>query len=385
MSKRDASHQQKMSRNDRFAQMSHQEKIIEQKKKEILAKLEAKKNDAEITESSIQNDPKTSCQEDKNTLNVFSNDGSFLSTFKSMREKKTDTKMKFKSKDHSDDRGNKFSKWGQKQATSPKDRSKLRISRFSDKTNFEQQKITINTSFNNPTNQQNFDYSSISHEVQEISVPTQTVTNQPLLKNEVIDSAESNYSNSHLSQTIPQNELQVLVSQPVLISMPPSQLPPHNLTVSSTDSINLQPVTIDNLAIVSNQIPVGSQNNLSTVACIPTVELASIPPPNPIQVQNIPQPDPLNALNIPQPAPLQVQNIPTPATLQLNEIPNPQPLDLMAIPTPGEKKLSDAEFLKNIPPPNKSVPPPNIGESSMNIAPPHHRTVCRLSICNYQI
>lgn len=34
--------QQKISRNDRFAQMSQQEKIIEQKKKEILAKLETK-------------------------------------------------------------------------------------------------------------------------------------------------------------------------------------------------------------------------------------------------------------------------------------------------------------------------------------------------------
>lgn len=34
--------QPKITRNDRFAQMSHQEKIIEQKKKEIQLKLEAK-------------------------------------------------------------------------------------------------------------------------------------------------------------------------------------------------------------------------------------------------------------------------------------------------------------------------------------------------------
>lgn len=42
MAKKVDSFQQKISRNDRFAQMSQQEKIIEQKKKEILAKLEAK-------------------------------------------------------------------------------------------------------------------------------------------------------------------------------------------------------------------------------------------------------------------------------------------------------------------------------------------------------
>lgn len=34
--------QPKITRNNRFAQMSHQEKVIEQKKREIQAKLEAK-------------------------------------------------------------------------------------------------------------------------------------------------------------------------------------------------------------------------------------------------------------------------------------------------------------------------------------------------------
>lgn len=34
--------QMKITRNDRFAQMSHQEKLIEQKKREIQAKLEQK-------------------------------------------------------------------------------------------------------------------------------------------------------------------------------------------------------------------------------------------------------------------------------------------------------------------------------------------------------
>lgn len=53
MAKKADTFQQKISRNDRFAQMSQQEKIIEQKKKEILAKLEAKEvaSKAELAKS----------------------------------------------------------------------------------------------------------------------------------------------------------------------------------------------------------------------------------------------------------------------------------------------------------------------------------------------
>ncbi|KAK9884466.1 hypothetical protein WA026_007309 [Henosepilachna vigintioctopunctata] len=367
MSKKEASHQQKMSRNDRFAQMSHQEKIIEQKKREILAKLEAKKE----SEISGQDDKsKSSSQEDKNNLNIFNNDGSFLSTFKHMKEKRMDSKLKsFKSKDYGEDRGSKLSKWGQKQHDSNKDRSKQRVSRFSDKnSSFEQQKITINTSFNNSINQQNFDYNS---QPQEVSIAALGIDGPFQFKNDNGTHSEAQFplSPQH-APPVQQNEVQVIVSQPLLISMPSSQLPTHNLIMSTSNSINLQPVTIENLSVISNQIPLVPQNNNSAVSCVPTVELGSIPAPNPIQVQNIPQPDPINTLNIPQPAPLQVQNIPTPTSLQLNKIPNPKPMDLMAIPTPGEKNMSDAEYLKSVPPPNKLVPPPNLGEPPMIIPPP---------------
>lgn len=43
------SFQMKITRNDRFAQMSHQEKLIEQKKKEIQAKLEQKQKSVATT------------------------------------------------------------------------------------------------------------------------------------------------------------------------------------------------------------------------------------------------------------------------------------------------------------------------------------------------
>lgn len=61
MSKKVDTFQQKMSRNDRFAQMSQQEKIIDQKRKEILAKIEAKElaSKAELAKSK-SNIPKIS-------------------------------------------------------------------------------------------------------------------------------------------------------------------------------------------------------------------------------------------------------------------------------------------------------------------------------------
>lgn len=46
------SFQVKITRNDRFAQMSHQEKVIEQKKKEIQAKLEQKAKGAQAANDS---------------------------------------------------------------------------------------------------------------------------------------------------------------------------------------------------------------------------------------------------------------------------------------------------------------------------------------------
>lgn len=116
------------------------------------------------------------------------------------------------------------------------------------------------------------------------------------------------------------------------------------------------------------------------------MELTSIPAPNPIPVHTIPQPEPINTLTIPPPAPLQLQNIPSPSPIRLNEIPNPKPIDLLNIPAPGEepklnKSITDPDFIKNVPPPNKSVPPPSLGTVTVNtelpnisIPPPHTNT-----------
>lgn len=205
------------------------------------------------------------------------------------------------------------------------------------------------------------------------------MTGQPLLKN-MLPAPTITYPKI-IQQT---SSEAVITAPPVLIDVPPPQIvqaPQINSTLVLTEaqqpqqsvlvSTPLQPIiTTVNLAppLMTANVNVNPQNALSVAPCLPTVELASIPPPNPIQVQNIPQPEPINALNIPQPAPIQVQNIPTPNSIQLNEIPNPKPLDLLAIPTPNEdQSLSDADFIKNIPPHNKSVPPPQLQETTVSL------------------
>lgn len=257
---------------------------------------------------------------------------------------------------------------------SPKDRlNKSRMSRFSEKLPSYEHKISINTSYSNLISQSNFDMQ------QQVSLDVQSFTGQP--QQGVVYSTPSHTTAS------------VIVAPPILLNVPPPQVlqtqipssmvaaPPPSLPVTnvliSTPNVvaAIQPSNVLSSENVQ-QAAAGSVPVQNTVTlpppCIASVELSSIPPPNPIQVHNIPQPEPINTLTIPPPAPIQVQNIPPPSPIQLNEIPNPKPLDLMNIPTPNEniccdKSISDHDFIKSVPPPNKSVPPPNICENTVNV------------------
>lgn len=220
---------------------------------------------------------------------------------------------------------------------------------------------------------QNFDVQS---SIQAIAVAPHEVTGQPLLKN-MLPSQTMTYP--EIVQQPTKTVQTVITAPPVLLDVPPPQIVQGQisntlvLTPASTQNVlvstPLQPIlTTVNLTPTLVTTNVNAQTNIQPVPhpCLPTMELATIPPPNPIQIQNIPPPEPLNTLNIPQPAPIQVQNIPTPNQIQLTEIPNPKPIDLLAIPTPNEG-ISDPDFLKNIPPPNKAVPPPQIQENSLSL------------------
>lgn len=276
----------------------------------------------------------------------------------------------------SDDRSsNKNSRWSQRRRSpSPKDRlNKSRMPRFSEKLPSYEHKISINTSYSNLISQSNFD---VQHQ---LSVDTQNIIGQSqqgiVYSTPIHTSAPVIVAPPILLNVPPPQVMQTHIS-PSMVATPTPSLPVNNVLINTSNMIaaiqptsvlspeNVQPATASSLT---------AQNTVTLPPpCIASVELSSIPPPNPIQVHNIPQPDPINTLTIPPPAPIQVQNIPPPSPIQLNEIPNPKPLDLMNIPTPSEnicadKSISDHDFIKSIPPPNKSVPPPSICENTVNV------------------
>ncbi|XP_050303819.1 bromodomain-containing protein 4-like isoform X3 [Anthonomus grandis grandis] len=81
---------------DRISQMSQQEIMIEQKKREIQAKLEAKRRqiNQEQKEKKPTLPPAPPKDAPKSGINLFSNDGSFLNQFKQLNDKKQDSKFK---------------------------------------------------------------------------------------------------------------------------------------------------------------------------------------------------------------------------------------------------------------------------------------------------
>ncbi|KAF5270351.1 hypothetical protein FQR65_LT05539 [Abscondita terminalis] len=364
--------QTKTTRNDRFAQMSHQEKVIEQKKKEIQARLDQKSKgnvtastsaDSKTTNTTISK-PSKITMKDLKSYNQFSNDGSFLDQFKQLKDKKLDQKLKSfrnsQDRNYSDDRINKNSRWSHRHR-SPSPKNKIKVSRFSDKHPSTEPKINILTSYNNLISQPNFNVPQIQSQ---ISVTTQNVLGQPLLKND-LPSTRLGFS------TNVQTTTSVIAAPPVMLTVPPPVLQQPVAGTILASPVTLTTTTV--LTSVANVLPNMPPPNIIT-SLIPPSTSVSLPimldcyP----HIQNIPQPEPINAHNIPPPAPLQVQNIPPPSPIQLNEIPNPKPLDVINIPTPGdgvivEKTMSDPDFIKNIPPPNKSIPPPSLQETAINV------------------
>ncbi|CAH0758078.1 unnamed protein product [Diatraea saccharalis] len=81
----------------RWAQMSKQEQIIERKKLEIQAKLEAQKQAAALAAQAKLTNPST--KDESGSANIFSNDGSFMSQFKALLEKQHQEKKEKEEKE----------------------------------------------------------------------------------------------------------------------------------------------------------------------------------------------------------------------------------------------------------------------------------------------
>ncbi|XP_060526099.1 uncharacterized protein LOC132701865 isoform X2 [Cylas formicarius] len=359
----------KMSRNDRFAQMSNQERLIEEKKREIQAKLEARRKQ---TSESNNNANETKTEVDKpGIVNIFSNDGSFLDQFKQMKEKKVESRLKSfnKFKEREDKNFMDKSKWApRKRSPSPLDRSK-KSSRFST-----EQKITINTS----------KFSSQHYEPPPPPAPLLRTADKPpavvadvRLKEDpslteppkhppycvmpcsfgpqplnVLEQQQQQQQNDN--QMV--NVVLVTQEQKIFVSTTPTNVMPAVNPTTSLTMVSLPPPMLppQGVSFVTQSHPMSVRP-----PGMPPLELASIPPPNPIQVVNYQvaqPPDGLNAMSVPPPTSIQVHGIPS---ASLNEMPKPKPMEMLSVGGGDENPITDHDFIKNVPPPNKSVPPPN--------------------------
>ncbi|XP_066254670.1 uncharacterized protein [Euwallacea similis] len=430
--------QNKMSRNDRFVQMSQQEMLIEQKKREIQAKLEAKRRQSnqdlkdkvtkppDISGSSSQ--PK---DDSKNGVNQFSNDGSFLNQFKQLRTKKNDLKFKtfnkYKDKEREREKEKEKELEQERKSVSESDEQQESENILCNKdipdsvcqfmTEITDKKITIDTSNPPPnhftqvppppqvidttTGQALLPLITADFSVPPLAaahinpsipppnvplIPSNMPSSIPLIQpivaqaSELVGQLTTNPTNvvvpppvasvqpqtvitqTHLFTTSTGGEQLVAAPPQVLLNVPPPQILPQtqivitpqdqNVLVSAPASI-LTTVTLPPPVIAPHNITIATPSALGVrPPGLTTVELTSIPPPNPIHIQ----PDSVNTMTIPPS--LQVSTtISTPATLELI----PKPIDGLL---PTENELMDTHFLKNVPPPNKNLPPPNVGEVS---------------------
>ncbi|KAL4718332.1 hypothetical protein ACJJTC_006135, partial [Scirpophaga incertulas] len=90
-------HKNKSALSTRWAQMSKQEQIIERKKMEIQAKLEAQKQAAALAAQAKLSNP--AATDEKSSANIFSNDGSFMNQFKTLLQKQQQEKKEKEQKE----------------------------------------------------------------------------------------------------------------------------------------------------------------------------------------------------------------------------------------------------------------------------------------------
>ncbi|XP_014600309.1 PREDICTED: arginine-glutamic acid dipeptide repeats protein isoform X1 [Polistes canadensis] len=348
----------KTSRNERFAQMSKQEQIIQQKKLEIQAKLQEQKAKEAVENvkksnslglTSTANKATTSKKEDEKsstsvTVNLFANDGSFLDQFKKIANNKGTGKQAESSQSKSEDkreekveernydnrekeRDRKWSNEKNRDWESKRDRRRndSRWGRSSDRRH-------SSSSSPSPTRHRS-----------SLSPDPRSMYNQPPPNGPRPHFNQQQYPPQSNTQS---SSIPPLMSQPV---MQMTNIPPPNMRAMAT---NIPPPNIPRMPP-----PKSVNNNYSNVDNHSNNPRMQIPPPHiirppPPPIQNIPPNTnvPPPNMQVPQNMPMtSIQNLPPSSTSQQHIIPPPQQCN---IPPPTNLQPP------NIPPPN--IPPPNM-------------------------
>ncbi|XP_066592128.1 bromodomain-containing protein 4-like [Prorops nasuta] len=389
----------KTSRNERFAQMSKQEQIIQQKKLEIQAKLQeqkakeavenAKKTSSNSSSATVSKANCSKKEEEKpsTSVNLFANDGSFLDQFKKIANNKsssrqeTSTKNDDKREDRKEERNYESSRERDRRWNNDKNRDwdNRRDRRRND------------SRWNRSSDRRHSSSSSPS--------PTRYRSSPSPDSRHSFHQSSLNGPRPHFNQQQfpPQNNNQTS-SIPPLMSQPVMQLtnvPPPNMRSMAP---NVPPPNLPRM-----QPPKSSGNNYPNIEShsnnqrmqIPPPHLirppppplqtitpnTNIPPPNLQMNQNVPIP---NLQSIPPssggqqhiiPPPQQCTVPPPPTNLQPPNIPPPNMLPPMSQMPPNMMSLNNSQTIVVTVPSVPNIPPPNVMPPMIMSAPPPVHTV----------
>ncbi|XP_043464863.1 arginine-glutamic acid dipeptide repeats protein-like [Leptopilina heterotoma] len=421
----------KTSRNERFAQMSKQEQIIQQKKLEIQAKLEEQKarqaieNAKKSTSSaSLATSSKTNTsikKEDEKptmsaTVNLFANDGSFLDQFKKIvnnkgpikqetpqiktEEKKEERKdeKEDKSYDNSRDRERRWSNEKSRDWENRRDRRR-NDSRWGRNTDRRQSSSlspspTRHRSSPNPESRHNYHQSSPRSHYQYQSQNSNSTSNiPPLMSQPIMQMTNIPPPNlRNMQQNVPPPNMQRMpvpqkmnnnypnIDNDSRMSLPPPShiiRTPHHQMQNLPPNTNIPPprMQIQSNVHVPNIQGMPSTNNQHIIS---PPQQCNIPPPNNLQPPNIPPPNvrPPNLLpSMSQMPPNMLPINPTQTiVVTVANVTNIPPPNVMIMSAPPPNVHTVPSTINSIPPPNLNVPPPNVPPPSIiqSAPPPTH-------------
>ncbi|XP_012235001.1 SURP and G-patch domain-containing protein 1 isoform X2 [Linepithema humile] len=410
----------KTSRNERFAQMSKQEQIIQQKKLEIQAKLqeqkakeavECMKKSTSTTTTSKGNTPK---EEDEKSIaslsmNVFANDGSFLDQFKkiankgtgkqemqqdksedrrkdektyeAIRERDRHRHEKNRDWDSRRDRIRNDSRWGRNSdrkhssSSSPSPTRRRSPPSPEIRRSYQPQngqRAQFNQQFPIQNNNQISSIPSLMSQpiqMQITSIPppnlrnlTSTVPSAPLQRLSV----SKNFNNNYTNMNDHSNNVSMQIAPPSHIIHPPPPPPPPPPIQNIPPNTNIPPpnmrisqaVPMSNLSSSSN----GQQHIIQNPQCSisPMACNANLQPPN-IPPPNIPPPNILPPMSQMRPTMLPIAGSQAIVVTVPNvaNIPPPSVITSMIMSSPPPVHTVPST-INSIPPPNLNIPPPNV-------------------------
>ncbi|XP_033225087.1 formin-like protein 5 isoform X2 [Belonocnema kinseyi] len=352
----------KTSRNERFAQMSKQEQIIQQKKLEIQAKLEeqqakqaiesAKKATSSASSTASSKTNSSIKKEDEKptisaaTVNLFANDGSFLDQFKKISNNKVPVKQETPQIKTEEKKEERKEERKEEKEEKPYENSRDRERRWNNEKSRDwenrRDRRRNDSRWGRNTDRRHSSSSSPS--------PTRHRSPNPDSRHNYHQSSPRSHYNQFQSNSNPTANIPPLMSQPI---MPLTNLPPPNMRNMAP---NLPPPSMQRMSMSQK-----SNNNYPNMENHPNSRMSHPPPAPP---QHIIRPPP-QMQNMPPNT-----NVPPPRMQMSQNVPNMQ-----GMPPSSNQHIIRPPQQCNIPPPNNlqppNIPPPNLPPP--NLLPPMSR------------